>query len=237
MNNSTNNICFIAEAGNFAKIPGSPISYWISLPLFDLFEKSPKLGELCISKTGMTTGNNDLYLRFWYEISNCKIDSKWFFYNKGGGYRKWYGNIENVIIWENDGELLKNNKTTTIRNPSFYFRKCISWNLITTDRISVRALENKFVMGDAGPACYIDSLKEYYSYLALLNSCVADYLLKIINPTINYSCGVMEVFPVCNEQLKEKEWIITLSEKNVSLAKEDWDSRENSFDFKKHPLL
>lgn len=231
------NFTYQTAQTNFHKIPGYPYAYWISDHTVELFEQMPKLGELCISKTGMTTGDNNRFLREWYEIENEKIGSKWFFYNKGGGYRKWYGGIDFVIIWENNGSMVKAAKCSTIRNPDFYFRECISWNLITTDRISVRMMKPIFVMGDAGPACYIKSDKDKWKYLGLLNSVVADYLLKIINPTINYSCGVMEVFPVCPEKINEHNEIVELTQFNVNMSQKDWDSYETSSDFERHPLV
>ena len=224
---------FSSEQERYANIPSQPISYWISDNVNSIFKDNPKLGELCISKTGMTTGDNDFFLRYWYEILATKMNVFYSFYNKGGGYRKWYGNIENVINWDNDGFMVRNSPKTTIRNPSFYFRKCISWNLITTDKISVRDLAPIFVMGDAGPACYVTNGKEQY-YLGLLNSKVADFLLKIINPTINYSCGVMEVFPVVDGQIEK---VTSIVEQNILLSRSDWDSFETSWDFKRHPLL
>ena len=233
----TGNNSFFTSNRRFKKIPGHPFAYWIPDLTVSLFEKMPKLGELCISKTGMTTGDNNRFLRLWQEVSCSQIGNKWFFYNKGGGYRKWYGNLDHVIIWENDGEMVKNAKCSTIRNPNFYFRRCISWNLITTDKISVRALAPIFVMGDAGPACYIESEDDYWSFLALLNSVVSDYLLKIINPTINYSCGVMEVFPVCVDQIRARINIALLTKQNVTISNADWDAFETSLDFQRHPLV
>ena len=228
---------FSVTSESFKKIPGTPFAYWIPLETINLFDKKPKLGELCISKTGMTTGDNNRFLREWYEVDNNTIFHKWFFYNKGGGYRKWYGSLDYVIIWENDGEMVKNAKCSTIRNPNFYFKRNISWNLITTDKISVRAMDPIFVMGDAGPACYIQSEENYWRYLALLNSVVSDYLLKIINPTINYSCGVMEVFPVCQEEIEDHAEIIILSKENVAISTSDWNCFETSRDFCEHPFL
>lgn len=228
---------YLADQSNFSKIPGSPVAYWIPELTVNLFEKMPKLGELCISKTGMTTGNNNRFLRLWQEVNCSQIAKKWFFYNKGGGYRKWYGSLDYLIIWENDGEMVKSANCSTIRNPNYYFKRCISWNLITSDKISVRALAPIFVMGDAGPACYIKNDNDYWNFLALLNSVVSDYLLKIINPTINNSCGVMEVFPVCADQIRMKFDIAVFAKQNVTISNADWDSYETSWDFKRNPLV
>lgn len=221
------------------EIPSCPIAYWIDNKTIKIFAQNEKLSNICDSKTGMTTGDNNLFLREWFEINFNKmainnITNKWFPYNKGGGYRKWYGNLYNVIDWENEGSKVKEFKKSTIRNEQFYFRNCITWNLITTTNISVRYLDIKSVMGDAGPACY-NSDEQILKYtLGLLNSKVAHYLLNIINPTMNYSCGVMEQFPYIS---KLDQNIIDIVNINIELAKGDWDSFETSWDFKGHPLI
>ena len=221
------------------EIPSCPIAYWIDNKTIKIFAQNEKLSNICVSKTGMTTGDNNLFLREWFEINFNKmainnITNKWFPYNKGGGYRKWYGNLYNVIDWENEGSKVKEFKKSTIRNEQFYFRNCITWNLITTTNISVRYLDIKSVMGDAGPACY-NSDEQILKYtLGLLNSKVAHYLLNIINPTMNYSCGVMEQFPYIS---KLDQNIIDIVNINIELAKGDWDSFETSWDFKGHPLI
>ena len=216
-------------------MPNTPFAYWINENTISAFLNS-KLSEIGDCKTGMTTGDNEKFLRHWYEIDATQINHNYRFYNKGGGYRKWYGNIDFVINWSNNGYDVKSFNGSTIRNENYYFRPCISWNLITTDVISTRFLENNFVMGDAGPAFYdrANNIDNLYFTLALLNSNVSDYLLKIINPTINYSCGVMDSFPyICGN----REEVIKLSKECCEILKNEWDSHEISFEFKKHPLV
>lgn len=230
---------FNKNTREYNKIPGSPIAYWVDNKTIKIFAKNEKLSKICDSKTGMTTGDNNLFLREWFEINFKKMSTnntknKWFPYNKGGGYRKWYGNLYNVIDWENDGSKVKKFKKSTIRNEQFYFRNCITWNLITTTNISVRYLDKKSVMGDAGPACYNNSEQILKYTIGLLNSKVAYYLLNIINPTMNYSCGIMEQFPYIS---KLNQDIIDIVNTNIELSKQDWDSFETSWDFKTHPLL
>lgn len=226
---------YYPDQNNFKKIPDTPIAYWVSGDFFNAF-LNPKLVDVADSKTGMTTGDNNKFLRLWFEISSPSINNRWFFYNKGGAFRRWYGNIDYVIIWENNGMLLKNFKGSTIRNIDYYFKKCITWSLITSGKQSFRALEPNFVMGDAGPACYVPKDEEYYLFLAMLNSCVADYILHIINPTINTSCGVMESFPVILPKNK-KDFVNAKVIENITISKSDWDSTEFSYDFQKHPLI
>ena len=220
---------------NVLLMPNTPFAYWINQNTINAFLSS-KLSQIGDCKTGMTTGDNDRFLRRWYEIDSSQIHKKYRFYNKGGGFRKWYGNIDFVINWQGNGHKVKSYAGSTIRNENYYFRPCVSWNLITTDVISTRYLNDYFVMGDAGPAFYDknNDLNNLYYVLALLNSNVADYLLKIINPTINYSCGVMDSFPYVFGQFNET---VKLSKECTELLKSEWDSHEISFEFSKHPLI
>ena len=137
-------------------------------------------------------------------------------------------------IVENDGSKVKKFKKSTIRNEQYYFKKCITWNLITTTNISVRFLEYPSVMGDAGPACYCENEEKLKYTLGLLNSVVANKILNIINPTMNYSCGVMESFPF---KYRKSEQILKLVDKSIELSKEDWNSFEISWSFMVHPLI
>lgn len=225
---------YTVDSDNFAKIPGSPVAYWVSDELLDIFSNSQKIGDFCDSKTGMTTGDNDRFLRCWHEPSIQNYKNIWFPYNKGGGYRRWYGNSGTIIDWANNGDKVKSFAKSTIRNETYYFRECISWGLITSGKISVRYMPPIFVMGDAGPACYFTDKERLYTYLALLNSVVANYIFNIINPTINFSCGVMDIFPVC---IFNNPNIADIVQQNIDICKADWDAFETSWDFKKHPLI
>lgn len=228
-----NNVSCISQK-EFLILPSFIFAYWIGNKGFSIFKNSSKLSSLCSSKTGMTTGDNDRFLRLWQEIPSYEIGKKYQFYNKGGGYRKWYGNIEYVINWENNGELIKQSGRATIRNEHYYFKKNISWNLISTTDISVRAMDSIFVMGDAGPACY-PSNEKFFIYLALLNSKVARYLLNIINPTMNYSVGVMDSFPVL--PIVNETNVSLLAKDSVEISKNEWNNYERSWGFQKHPLI
>ena len=250
-----------ADQSNFSKIPGSPVAYWVSENFTALFA-GKTIRDIAFAGIGMRTGDNDRFLRFWHEIERNKmycscanaeealrVHAKWIPYNKGGEFRRWYGNNEYIVNWENDGKEIKDNTRRVypqlgdnlgwkISNEQYYFHKCISWNLISTTSISVRLLAPIFVMGDAGPACYFNNTEDCSKYLALLNSNTASYLLNIINPTINYSCGVMEAFPVMGfGSDTNAEKISCISNDCVSMSKLDWDSFETSWDFKKHPLI
>ncbi len=144
---------------------------------------------------GMTTGDNNRFLRFWYEINDKKIGMKYRFYNKGGEYRRWFGNLNYVIDWDNNGMKVREFKGSTIRNDTYYFHKGISWSLITSSVSSFRSTEHiECVYGDAGPACFPTNNLFYYT-LGLLNSKQTEVFLQLMNPTINLSSGVTALIP------------------------------------------
>ena len=221
---------------NFEKIPGAPVAYWVSEKVYSIFQNEPNLGSIAPTKMGMTTGENNRFLRFWYEIKKEKIGNKYQFYNKGGEYRRWFGNIEYVINWENDGYEVRNFKGSTIRNDGYYFKKSISWSLITSSMSSFRSTgKYKCVFGDAGPGCFPDD--EIYLYIiACLNTKIVDGFLSIINPTINLSSGVASLVPIAMDESKHSE-IDEVAKEQVELSMKDWDSFETSWDFKKHPMI
>lgn len=226
---------FFSTQKRYSGIPGTPIAYWVKESVYEDFEKMPKLDAISPTKTGMTTGDNNKFLRIWYEVSSIKINSDFKFYSKGGPFRRWYGNIESVIEWKNNGYNVKQFKGSTIRNEESYFKKCIVWNLITSGDFSARAVyDYSCVMGDAAPATH--PKKNYEYILACLNSKPAQYLLNIMNPTINCSSGVLGIFPVgtCAEKAKIIE---SLSKENVTVSKADWNQFENSWNFTTHPLV
>ena len=226
---------FFSTQKRYSGIPGTPIAYWVKESVYEDFEKMPKLDAISPTKTGMTTGDNNKFLRIWYEVSSIKINSDFKFYSKGGPFRRWYGNIESVIEWKNNGYNVKQFKGSTIRNEESYFKKCIVWNLITSGDFSARAVyDYSCVMGDAAPATH--PKKNYEYILACLNSKPAQYLLNIMNPTINCSSGVLGIFPVgtCAEKAKTIE---SLSKENVTVSKADWNQFENSWNFTTHPLV
>lgn len=237
---------------NFAKIPGAPVAYWVSENVIKTFEYD-KIGDVAKPRQGLATGCNDIFLRYWDEVDCNKINfaaisiknavesaKKWFPYNKGGDYRKWYGNNEFIVNWEHDGNLIRNFKNeqgklrSRPQNTDYYFKKSFSWSLITSGGISFRYKPNGFIFDVAGMSCFTDKNLEYF--LALCNTPVVDAYMKIIAPTINYQAGDIAKIPVifkqeCNEQ------VTALVKDNISFSKSDWDAFETSWDFTKHPLL
>lgn len=227
---------YTAKQENFSKIPGEPVAYWVSENFFKTFENGVKLTELAPSRKGMFTGNNDLWLKLWFEISYEKLFDQFKPYNKGGEYRKWYGNHEYVINWGESGAEIKSFKGSGNINDSMYFRKCVTWSLITSAKQSFRAItDNVHVLGDAGPAALTNDNNMYY-ILGVLNSNYMERVISILAPTLNCSNGVVGGFPIIvyNDR---KDNVDILVNENIEISKYDWDSFETSWDFKKHPLI
>ena len=236
-----------AQQTNFSKIPGSPIAYWVSEKMFQAFCQK-HISDVADTCMGMTTGDNGRFLRLWFEVLQLKIKfnakdnseakeskAKWFPYHKGGEYRRWYGNNDYIVNWENDGGSLKAFTGSTIRNTQFYFREAITWSLITSSIISFRYRPIGFVFGDAGPAVFAKQ-SELYILLALLNTKITQSVSEIINPTINCSSGVVANFPALLD-LDNRNDISDIVLCNINISKSDWDNYETSWDFKKHPLI
>ena len=238
---------------NFGKIPGSPIAYWASDNLLRGFEIGQQMDTLVEPRVGLQTGDNSLFLRQWFEVSYGKIkfdakdipesvssNKKWFPYNKGGSYRKWYGNLDYVVNWENDGQEIKNFKfpngkqRSVVRNPNYYFRETISWSLITSGGFSIRYREPSSIPDIAAPFISSNNHNRLISLLGLLNSPVGNSIFKILNPTINLSNGVVGNFPVLTTNSDKHLPIVN---KLINLSKIDWNSFEIAWDFKTHPLI
>lgn len=224
------------DAEAFKQIPGTPIAYWLGKGANGSFEVGQPLAKIAKTRKGMFTGNNDLFLRQWYEVSASLIDIDYKFYSKGGPYRRWYGNRDYVVRWKDDGKEIKAFPGSGNINESDYFRSCLCWSLITSGDISFRALNtDEYVMGDAGPACYPNP-EMYWYLLGLLNSSAIQLLSKAINPTLNWSAGVVGSFPVVSSR-ESSDGVKSLVVKQVVESEADWDSFETSWDFKRHPLL
>lgn len=221
---------------NFEKIPGSPIAYWATdINIYQL-ENYEKLGEVEHCKKGADTGNNDKFLRFWFEINKSKIDypNKWVFYNKGGSFRRWYGNYEYCVNWENDGEEL-HNSSANLRSKNLYFRPSLTWNALSSADFSIRYSDKLTIFDSAGSSLFLKNSKTSFEYyLGLLNSKVIQKYLLILNPTFNYGAGTVGKLPL---SIDFEEQITNLSRLCIFTSKKDWDSRETSWDFKQSPLL
>lgn len=240
---------YLFDQGNFSKIPGYPIVYWISEKVVETFNNE-KLGGRVKAVKGLDTCDNERFVREWFEVSIHKIGlkisntndtykHKWFPYSKGGGYRKWYGFQDKIVDWENDGFVLRNLRgdngkiKSRPQNTRYYFNTGLTWSTITSYKLSMRYMEHS-VFGGGGSALFTD--RDLFYVFGLINSNVTDFYLKLLNPTLNFLVGDILSLPVLIDE--EKESIVnSLVKENISISKEDWNSFEISWDFKKHPLL
>ena len=238
---------FLTRQEDFARIPGSPVAYWVSSAFLRAFETGVLLGKIADAKQGVATADNNRFLRLWNEVSINKVSfhthsheeaaiarEKWFPYNKGGDFRKWYGNNEFVVNWEHDGAELKQFKGSVLRNPSYYFKECFSWSLISSSVAAFRYKPAGQIFDVAGMSCFT-SEKQLNYLLALCNTKVVMKVLEVIAPTINYQCGDIANIPVIQDGDTDK--ICEVTQENISISKTDWDSYETSWDFKKNPLI
>lgn len=241
---------YVAEQDNFSKIPGSPVAYWLSKTVIEPY-KEKVVSDYGFARSGLQTGNNDLYLKYWDEVDYNKIafgmenkeqfihtKKKWTPQIKGGDYRKWYGNFDYIVNWENDGyEIRKcsSSRLNAMGNDELFFKSGVTWSHTTSSVFGARYLPKGFLFNVEAPTLFTDSTNVLY-FLALLNSCVSQMYLNAINATMHYLVGNISALPVIIAKSK-KDGIETLANENISLAKHDWDSFETSWDFKTHPLV
>lgn len=219
----------------FNKIPGYPIAYWVSSGFMENFKKGleiESLGEFTGSQN--ITGNNDKYLRYFWEVDMNKIKAKdWVFYAKGGDYRKYYGNLDMVIDWTDRArKFYQTNKTSNLLNEHFWFKEGITYSAVTSRGTGFRYLPPDCIFDKGGPSITISS--HLLEILALLNSKVAELYFNVLNPSINLQVKDIKAFPIL---LPEDDIVENLTRKTLELAQLDWDSFETSYDFKRHPLL
>ena len=251
---------FTASAENFAKIPGSPIAYWVGDKMLKSFENAP-ISEYGFAGIGMRTGDNKRFLRIWHEVSIAKVllgcsakreqiesGSRWIPYNKGGEFRKWYGNNDYLIDWLNDGFAIKTATLENypqldwdhlgwkISNESYYYIPGITWSGVTSGDFACRCYGAGFIFDSGANGFFPNSTKDIPYFAGLLNSCFVNTVLKVINPTINTGCGTLNTVPVIVDTN-----IKSAVEQNVteliSLSRSDWDAYETSWDFKVNPLV
>ena len=244
---------FKANQMEFKKIPSSPVAYWVTNNIFDVFKKD-KIEDFGETKQGMTTGNNNLFLREWYEVDFSKVffnatttidtigkNRKWFPYNKGGGYRKWYGNSEYVVNYENDGEEIKEYTShlpqgtwVRIKSRDFYFKDSITWTFIAITP-GFRYCPTGYIFDVAGSSLFINKDLQEYT-LGFLCSSVATCFLNILNPTMNIQTNDVKSLPLIIDY-NQKGKIEKIVADNIYLCKQDWDENETSWDFKKCVLI
>lgn len=242
-----NNIFNSLRQESFYKIPGHTIAYWVTSEFLDVFNKGIPMQKYAVPRQGFATGKNDLFLRQWYEvaISNSKLHSssrtdalssehRWFPCNKGGGYRKWFGNNTIVANWENNGSEMKDFSGSVIRNPNYYFREGITWSTISSSALSMRYSPPGFLFETKGSVCFPLEGKSYHLPLALMNTKVVESVLLAISPTLDFHEGPIGKVPVVEVSDNSVKKNVNRA---IEIAKKDWDAFEISWDFGQHPLL
>ena len=234
---------------NFEKIPGSPVGYWVSPKIQEIFASNLALSAVCSPTQGLATADNARFLRLWFEVSQSRIgfgfenaasaarsQKKWFPCNKGGSFRKWYGNQEFLVNWENDGFEIKNFKDSKGKllsrpqNTKFYFMDAISWSSVSSSLItSFRYFPKGFIFDHAACNIFTDNPIEFLAYL---NTNLVREFTNVINPTLNMFNGAIGKLPFLN--IKDTN---NITNQNISISKQDWDAHETSWDFQKNPLL
>ena len=247
---------FTAQQSNFCKIPNSPIAYWVSQRFSDLFA-GKCVRDVATACIGMRTGNNERFLRLWYEPNFRKIGfgyssakdanghgAKWIPYNKGGEFRKWYGNLDYIVNWEDNGFEIKENTRKVypqlgenlgwkISNEQYYFKEGISWTVVTS-KVCFRRYYQGNIFSNSGQSV-IASDSNLLDYLTgALNSCVSEVALNILSPTLGFESGYVNKVPIV---ISNQEIVQNIVNANIILGKSDWDSYETSWDFQRHPLL
>ncbi|WP_276954664.1 BREX-1 system adenine-specific DNA-methyltransferase PglX [Methanobrevibacter woesei] len=242
---------YLINQNNFDKIPGSPIAYWADKHVFEAFEKGTPLFELSDIKQGLATADNNRFLRYWFEVDYHNIgfsyescvasknsNLKWFPCNKGGKYKKWYGNQIEVINFQNGAEELRNFKKANVSNLDFQFKQSISWSLVSSGNISFRYYPKGFVFDHASGSIFniLNKIESWEYIFAFINSTIARSFFKMISPTLNYNVGHISLIPILFNDEFNQEIKIYVHD-NIQICKNDWDDYETSWDFKSHPLL
>ena len=249
-NNDMQKNFYRASAADFGKIPGSPIAYWVSEKLFSCFQID-KLRDVADAKQGMATSDNGRFLRFWHEVSEEQLfldcasaaesehrTEKWYAYNKGGEFRRWFGNNEYVVNWQSNGvelkafveEINKLRPGGRLKNQEYYFRDSITYSSLSSGLFSARYNPVGFLFDTKGSCIFPVSVSKS-NLLGLLNSNVAQAFLNILCPTLDYSSIGINAIPVRLPEINE------VTDRLIEVAKKDWDSNELSWDFKRLPLL
>lgn len=237
---------------SFSKIPGSPIAYWVNDGLLSAFANGKSLGNIALARNGMKTGENGRFVRLWWEVEVEKFNStandwkiasssgaKWFPYNKGGEFRKWYGNNDCIVNWQNEGDEIFNHAKTDKRNVQDYplelkFKPSVSWSLVTSGQPAFRYKENN--LSDIAGMSFYTQKEDLIILLGFCNSKITLEILKLLAPTINFQAGDIGRLPIVDYNI-EANTIRELTFSNIENSKIDWDSYETSWDFKRNPLV
>ena len=240
---------YLSRKENFKIMPEMVFAYWLSQNTIDIYTNEKKISDVAKVTNGLFTCDNERFLRLWYEVSLQDINlsalskeytyqHKWYPYNKGGNFRKWYGNHEHVVNYYNNASEIrdfrvKQGQSATFPGENYYFTESLSWSFISSDRLSIRYYPKGFVFDIAGSSIFANDKKDYV--LGFLASNVTDYLLKI-NPTVNFQAGNIASLPIIYST-QSRLVVENISKDSIVISKNDWNSFETSWDFEKHPLL
>lgn len=232
---------YIANQDNFAKIPGSPVAYWVSNNFLKAFDNE-KIGKYTISDGQTKTGNNDKYLRLLWEVPVSEIGKgkHWVLHAKGGAFRRWYGNVDTLIDWSDSArEHYRTDHVARIAPEYIWFRKGICWTLISSNKLhGFRLLDDNSTFNLAAPSVFFNNDRMMFYILGYLNSKFSQEIIALLNPTLNTNISDITAQPLYYGKLPEQEdMVINLVSQNIALSKADWDSFETSWDFTHHPFI
>ena len=250
---------YFVRQEQYAKIPGETIAYWVSENFIKAFD-AKTVADFGFAGIGMRTGDNNRFLRLWYEVAKtniligCKsaqeqIESKtrWIPYNKGGEFRRWYGNNDYVVNWFNNGEEIKENTRKVypqlgddlgwkISNEQYYYKKGITWSGVTISKCSFRVYDNGFIFDSGANGLFLYDESNRYYVAACLNNAITQYIMEVINPTVNNGAGTIRKIPIIIDNII-KPIVDKISRDNIMLSNNDWDAYETSWDFHHHPFI
>ena len=226
-----------ADQSNFSKIPGAPVAYWVSERFFQNFN-GLSIQNICAQKTRISTGDNNRFMRKWYEVSKLKLFSphKWIPCPKGGEFRKWFGNIDLVLNWEHDGAELKSFPRAMLGDYNYFMKSGLTWTVISSSKTSFRTVPQGCICDHKGPLIYILEPDKSNFVLGLLNSVYSEKLLEITAPTIGFEWGAIAKTP-WKKEIIENGQISEVVNRNIEISQNDWDSYETSWEFKRNPLV
>lgn len=223
----------------FLKVPGYALAFWLPMKILDSFDF--RISNIAVAKKGLSTGDNNRFLRLWQEVSkevsiydaeDFNNENAWYPINKGGIYRKWYGNNEYVIYWKNNGELIKKFSGSVIRNPQYYLHESLTWTMLSASCFGIRYSKPGKLFEGAGPSLFAKSDYMFY-LLGFLCSKIGNMIIRALNPTVNININVLNLPFKCNSS----EIIDVLVSQNISISKSDWDAHETSWDFAENELV
>lgn len=247
INNFSLEYCYETRQSKFDLITGTPIAYWLSDSIYKVFENASPLDRYGMPRQGMATADNGTFMRHWFEVDfenldlHCedskKTTKKWYPHSKGGSLRRWYGNNDFVMNWQNDGSAVRAYHKSVVRNPDYYFKSGITWSDLTISWFSARYVPEGFTFDSAGPTYFLDDSKMLPYFTGYFNSWVFQEFLNISCQGMHYSNGIIAKLPIMFGTDAQNEEITNIVNENVEISKSDWDEVETSWDFGKSPYI